>query len=67
MTYRGCVPKYTRSISTACDFVNQKVAGASSGTVTSCNTCESNLCNSAFNIKTSVLGLIITIGFRVLF
>ncbi|XP_066255515.1 uncharacterized protein [Euwallacea similis] len=55
LTYRGCVPKYTRSISTACDFVNQKVTGASAGTVYSCHTCESNLCNSGTVLQTSAL------------
>ncbi|XP_066144105.1 uncharacterized protein [Euwallacea fornicatus] len=55
LTYRGCVPKYTRSISTACDFVNQKVTGASTGTISSCYTCESNLCNSGAVLKASAL------------
>ncbi|KAL1500973.1 hypothetical protein ABEB36_006383 [Hypothenemus hampei] len=60
-TYRGCVPKYTRSISTACDFVNQKVVGASKSTVHSCSTCDTNLCNSSTTMSVSMMLSTLTI------
>ncbi|KAH1018429.1 hypothetical protein HUJ05_006205 [Dendroctonus ponderosae] len=63
-TYRGCVPKATKSISTACEFVNQKVIGASTGTISSCHTCNTNLCNSGVNLGTSLLTMGVALVFK---
>ncbi|XP_050292740.1 uncharacterized protein LOC126733466 [Anthonomus grandis grandis] len=61
-TFRGCVPTQTKTISTACDFINQRVAGGSATgdtRVYNCYTCDTNLCNASISLRASILAAVI--------
>ncbi|KAF7284048.1 hypothetical protein GWI33_022667 [Rhynchophorus ferrugineus] len=66
-TYRGCVPRSTKTITTPCDFVSQKVIGSSGSSVYGCYACNNDLCNSGITFRGSLLVLLAGVALKVVF
>ncbi|XP_030765216.1 uncharacterized protein LOC115889375 [Sitophilus oryzae] len=67
-TFRGCVPRSTKTISSACDFVSQRVVGSSSGSsVYGCYACNNDLCNAGITFRASVFVLLAGVALKIVF
>ncbi|CAG9767758.1 unnamed protein product [Ceutorhynchus assimilis] len=64
-TYRGCLPKYTKTVSTACDFLTKNVLKTSTSTLYECHTCDSNLCNSGISFNISFILILLGLIFKI--
>ncbi|XP_018562236.1 uncharacterized protein LOC108904244 [Anoplophora glabripennis] len=64
MTIRSCMPKNLKGMDT-CTYLSNIISGY--GKVRTCSFCDTNICNSAINLRTSVLAVLAISILKIIF